>query len=486
LDGLFDIEPTGARGSATGASGAPQGGSLGGSLAGNEHASAPLAVRMRPRTLDELAGQQHLLATGSPLRRLIEGDQPMSLLLWGPPGTGKTTIASIVSQQTNRRFVEVSAVAAGVKEVRAAIDGARTVLARSGQETVLFVDEVHRFSKAQQDALLPGVENRWVTLVAATTENPFFSVISPLLSRSLLLTLEPLTDDDVRGVLVQALVDERGLAGSVSLEDEAMDHLVRLAGGDARRALTYLEAAAGAALSMGSLRDASSLGSSGQATDGKPKVDLATTETAVDRAAVRYDRQGDQHYDVISAFIKSVRGSDADAALHYLARMVEAGEDPRFIARRLVILASEDIGLADPTALTTAVAAAQAVQLIGMPEARLNLAQATIALSLAPKSNAVITAIEAASADVRAGKIGPVPSHLRDAHYAGSQRIGHGDGYRYAHDEPFGIAEQQYAPDVIADASYYRPTSLGAEAALKERWERIRTMVRGRRDQGRG
>jgi putative ATPase len=417
---------------------------------------------MRPRTLDELVGQQHLLAPGSPLRRLIEGDQPMSLLLWGPPGTGKTTIASIVSGQTNRRFVEVSAVAAGIKEVRAAIDAARGQLARGGPETVLFVDEVHRFTKAQQDALLPGVENRWVTLVAATTENPFFSVISPLLSRSLLLTLEPLTDDDIRGVVELALSDERGLRGEVAVDDQAMDHLVRLAGGDARRALTYVEAAAGAAVARG-----------------LDVVDLATTETAVDRAAVRYDRQGDQHYDVISAFIKSVRGSDADAALHYLSRMIEAGEDPRFIARRLVILASEDIGLADPTALTTAVAAAQAVQLIGMPEGRLNLAQATIALALAPKSNAVITAIDEAAADVRAGKIGPVPSHLRDAHYGGSKKLGHGKGYRYAHDELFGIAEQQYAPDVVADATYYRPTSLGAEGAVKERWERIRRMIRG-------
>jgi putative ATPase len=418
---------------------------------------------MRPRTLDELVGQQHLLATGSPLRRLIEGDQPMSLLLWGPPGTGKTTIASIVSGQTNRVFVEVSAVSAGVKEVRAAIDSARNRLVTSGQETVLFVDEVHRFSKAQQDALLPGVENRWVTLVAATTENPFFSVISPLLSRSLLLTLEPLTDDDIQGVVAEALSDERGLDGALTLTEDARDHLVRLAGGDARRSLTYLEAAAGAATAKGST-----------------EIDLTTTETAVDRAAVRYDRQGDQHYDVTSAFIKSVRGSDADAALHYLARMMEAGEDPRFIARRLVILASEDIGLADPTALTTAIAAAQAVQLIGMPEARLNLAQATIALAVAPKSNAVIKAIEAASADVRAGKIGPVPAHLRDAHYAGSKKLGHGASYAYSHDAPYGIAEQQYAPDVVLDATYYQPTKLGAESAIHERWERIRRIIRGR------
>jgi putative ATPase len=393
----------------------------------------------------------------------------MSVLLWGPPGTGKTTIAAIVSGQTERAFVEVSAVSAGVKEVRAAIDQARADLAREGRETVLFVDEVHRFSKAQQDALLPGVENRWVTLVAATTENPFFSVISPLLSRSLLLQLDTLTDDDVAEVIDRALVDDRGLGGRVTLDDDARDHLVRLAGGDARRALTYLEAAAGAARSRRPETATETLA-----------IDLATAETAVDRAAVRYDRQGDQHYDVISAFIKSVRGSDADAALHYLARMIEAGEDPRFIARRLVILASEDVGLADPTALTTAVAAAQAVQLIGMPEARLNLAQATIALAVAPKSNAVINAIDAASADVRAGKIGQVPAHLRDAHYPGSKRLGHGTSYTYSHDEPFGIAEQQYAPDVVLDAEYYRPTSLGAEAAVKERWERIRRIVRGR------
>jgi putative ATPase len=447
-DALFDAAPASPR--PTGA----------GALAGNAHASAPLAVRMRPRTLEELVGQQHLLAHGSPLRRLVEGDQPMSLLLWGPPGTGKTTIASILSTQTNRVFVEVSAVAAGVKEVRAAIDGARARLVATGQETVLFVDEVHRFSKAQQDALLPGVENRWVTLVAATTENPFFSVISPMLSRSLLLTLDPLTDDDVREVVTRAVADERGLGARVALDEVALDHLVRLAGGDARRSLTYLEAAAGAAA------------------DGV--IDLETVEKAVDRAAVRYDRQGDQHYDVISAFIKSVRGSDVDAALHYLARMIEAGEDPRFIARRLVILASEDVGLAHPAGLTTAVAAAQAVQLIGMPEARLNLAQATIELALAPKSNAVIKAIDAASADVRAGKIGQVPPHLRDAHYAGSKKLSHGAGYEYSHDAAFGIAEQQYAPDVVLDAEYYRPTNLGAEAGFRERWERIRRMIRGR------
>ena len=451
MDALFDAPTAGS------------GRSGGGSLSASSHASAPLAVRMRPRTLEELVGQSQLREPGSPLHQLIEDQRSLSLLLWGPPGTGKTTIASILSQQTDRRFVEVSAVSAGVKEVRAAIDSARAELVATGNETVLFVDEVHRFSKAQQDALLPGVENRWVTLVAATTENPFFSVISPLLSRSLLLRLESLSDADVRAVIDQALVDERGLAGEYTLAEDAAEHLVRLAGGDARRSLTYLEAAAGAARARGAT-----------------EVDLATAETAVDQAAVRYDRQGDQHYDVTSAFIKSVRGSDADAAMHYLTRMMEAGEDPRFIARRLVVLASEDIGLADPTALTTAVAAAQAVQLIGMPEAKFNLAHATIALAVAPKSNAVTTALAEASGDVRAGKVGPVPAHLRDAHYAGAKDLGHGRSYTYSHDEPYGVAEQQYAPDVVADATYYRPKEIGAEAAIKERWERVRRIIRGR------
>ena len=428
---------------------------------------APLAVRMRPRDLTELVGQQQLRAEGSPLWQLLEGNRSLSVVLWGPPGTGKTTIASMLSRSSGgveRRFVEVSAVSAGVRDVRAAIDGARLELDAGGLETVLFVDEVHRFSKAQQDALLPGVENRWVILVAATTENPFFSVISPLLSRSLLLRLEPLTDDDIVAVVDRALTDERGLGGRLSLDDDAREHIVRLAGGDARRSLTYLEAAAGAAEGRGSDR-----------------IDLASAETAVDQAAVRYDREGDQHYDVTSAFIKSIRGSDADAALHYLARMIEAGEDPRFIARRLVILASEDIGLADPTALPTAVAAAQAVQLIGMPEAQLNLAQAVIALAVAPKSNAVTTAIGAALSDVRAGKAGPVPSHLRDGHYPGAKKLGHGKGYTYSHDAPYGVAEQQYAPDELDAASYYRPTDRGAEAAIAERWGRIRRIVKGRR-----
>nr|WP_227487073.1 replication-associated recombination protein A [Nocardioides malaquae] len=424
--------------------------------------AAPLAVRMRPRDLDDLVGQSHLRAEGSPLRQLVEGDQSMSLVLWGPPGTGKTTIAGIVSRQTDRRFVEVSAVSAGVKEVRAAIDSARAELVAGGRETVLFVDEVHRFSKAQQDALLPGVENRWVTLVAATTENPFFSVISPLLSRSLLLRLQTLDDGDIHEVITRALADDRGLRGSVELDDDAREHLVRLAGGDARRALTYLEAAATAASSTG-----------GQV------ITLEVAETAVDRAAVRYDRDGDQHYDVTSAWIKSMRGSDPDAALHYLARMVEAGEDPRFIARRLVVHASEDVGLADPTVLQTAVAAAQAVQLIGMPEARLNLAQATLAVATAPKSNAVYAAYEAAAADVRAGRSGTVPAHLRDSHYGGAKKLGHGEAYVYPHDRPHGVATQQYLPDSLEGATYYRPTTRGVEGQLRETWERIRSIVRG-------
>jgi putative ATPase len=430
----------------------------GGSLADSERAGLPLAVRMRPRTLDEIVGQDHLLAPGSPLRRLAAGEA-MSVFLWGPPGSGKTTIAAVVSRQADAAFVELSAVTAGVKEVRAVLDQARRDL-RNGRSTVLFVDEVHRFSKTQQDVLLPAVENRLVTLIAATTENPSFSVISPLLSRSLLLTLRPLTDADVSALVSRALQEDRGLAGAYTLEPEARATIVRLAGGDARRALTYLEESAAAAAAVGST--------------------LITTEVleqAVDKAAIRYDRDGDQHYDVISAFIKSVRGSDVQAALHYLARMIAAGEDPRFIARRLVILASEDIGLADPTALTTAVAAAHAVQFIGMPEGRINLAQAVVALSLASKSNAVVTAIGAAMADVEAGRIGLVPAHLRDAHYAGAKAYGHGEGYLYAHDQPHAVAAQSYLPDELAGAEYYRPTDHGAEAALADRLRRINELL---------
>jgi putative ATPase len=421
-------------------------------------AAAPLAVRMRPRTLDEVIGQRHLTGEGTPLRKLAEHDAGLSVVLWGPPGTGKTTLAHVISLVTRRRFTELSAVTAGVKDVRAAIEAARRELGLTGAQTVLFIDEVHRFNKAQQDALLPAVENRWVSFIGATTENPSFSVVGPLLSRSLLLTLEPLSDDDMRTVIGRALADERGLGGTVRLEDQALAHLVRLASGDARRALTYLESAA-----LGLPRGAT--------------IDTATLERAVDRAAVRYDRAGDQHYDVISAFIKSIRGSDADAAVHYLARMIEAGEDPRFIARRLIVHASEDVGMADPTALPVAVAAAQAVEFVGLPEARINLTQATIHLALAPKSNAVIKAITAAAADVRAGLAGPVPVHLRDAHYPGAARLGHGRGYQYPHDYADGVAAQQYAPDSLAGRRYYEPSRHGAEARYADRSDRIRAIL---------
>jgi putative ATPase len=437
--------------------------------AGDEAAafSAPLAVRMRPRSLDELAGQRHLLGPGAPLRRLVEGDAPLSLILWGPPGSGKTTIAQIVSHATQRRFVQLSALTAGVKDVRAVIEAARHELGFTGRQTVLFIDEVHRFSKTQQDSLLAAVEDRIVTLVAATTENPSFSVVSPLLSRSLLLTLEPLTEDDLREVLRRALTDERGFAGAVTLSAEAEEHLVRLAAGDARRALTALEAAAGSAAA------------SSPEAGGRTEIDLATAETAVDQAAVRYDRDGDAHYDITSAFIKSMRGSDPDAALHWLARMLVAGEDPRFIARRLIIFASEDVGMADPSALQVAVAAAQAVALIGLPEGRINLAQAVIHLATAPKSNSSIVAVDAAIADVRAGRTGAVPVALKDSHYPGAKGLGHGKGYRYPHDDPNGVLEQQYPPDEAVGRDYYQPGRHGAERAVAERIGRIRAIVRG-------
>ncbi|MFL6119395.1 replication-associated recombination protein A [Actinophytocola sp.] len=427
-------------------------------------ANAPLAVRMRPATLGEVVGQDHLLGPGAPLRRLVEGAAPASLLLYGPPGTGKTTLAMLVSSAIGRRFVALSALSAGVKEVRAVIEEARRRLTHSGESTVLFIDEVHRFSRTQQDAVLGAVEDRIVLLVAATTENPYFSVVSPLLSRSLVLQLRSLTDDDVRALVDRATTDERGLNNTVTLEKDAEDHIVRLAGGDARRALTALEAAADSAIATN-----------------EGRVDLATVEATVDKAAVRYDRQGDQHYDVISAFIKSIRGSDVDAALHYLARMIEAGEDPRFIARRLVIHASEDVGMADPTALQTATAAAQAVQLIGLPECALNLAQATVHLATAPKSNAVTTAIGAAMADVRGGAIGPVPAHLRDGHYAGAKKLGNATGYRYPHDVPEGVLEQQYPPDELVGKDYYTPTGRGVERALAERVPKLRKAIRGQK-----
>ncbi|MFZ1177908.1 MAG: replication-associated recombination protein A [Mycobacterium sp.] len=423
-------------------------------------AGAPLAVRMRPASLDEVVGQGHLLAPGSPLRRLVEGSGVASAVLYGPPGSGKTTLAALISQSTGRRFEALSALSAGVKDVRAVIDNARNALLR-GEQTVLFIDEVHRFSKTQQDALLSAVENRVVLLVAATTENPSFSVVAPLLSRSLILQLRPLTPEDIRAVVQRAIDDPRGLGGQVTVAPEAVDLLVRLAAGDARRALTALEVAA-------------------EAVQGE-QVTVEAIEQSLDKAAVRYDRDGDQHYDVISAFIKSVRGSDVDAALHYLARMLVAGEDPRFLARRLMILASEDIGMADPTALQVAVAAAQTVALIGMPEAQLTLAHATIHLATAPKSNAVTTALAAAMDDIKAGRAGLVPSHLRDGHYSGAAALGNAQGYKYSHDDPDGVVAQQYPPDELVGVDYYRPSGHGAEREMAGRLDRLRAIIRKKR-----
>ena len=421
---------------------------------------APLAVRMRPKVLDDVVGQAHLLQQGSPLRQLASnsGQAGVSLILWGPPGTGKTTLAHVIAQSSNRHFVELSAVTAGVRDVRAVMEAALARVSDGGAATLLFLDEIHRFTKAQQDALLPGVENGWVTLVAATTENPSFSVITPLLSRSLLVTLRQLDDDDIGMVIDRALAAPQGFAGTRSLSPEARTALIRLSSGDARRALTALDSAASVSST-------------------ESEISVADIGVASESALVRYDRNGDEHYDVISAFIKSVRGSDVDAAIHYLARMVEAGEDPRFIARRLVILAAEDIGVADPSSLTIAVAAADAVQLIGMPEGRIPLAEATIHLALAPKSNSVIRAIDAAIGDVRGGRMNPVPKHLRDGHYPGASALGHGSGYVYAHNAPGGVAAQAYR-DGEAPV-YFVPSSNGREKELTERLEKIRSLLRG-------
>jgi len=429
---------------------------------------------MRPRTLDEVAGQTHLLGPGAPLRRLVQGGSPSSMLLYGPPGTGKTTLATLVAGSTGRHFAQLSAVSAGVKEVRAVIADATARLRSTGEQTVLFIDEVHRFSRTQQDSLLGAVEDRTIVLIAATTENPFFSVVSPLLSRSLVLQLQPLTDDEIGSLVDRAVTDERGLAGALSITDEARAHLVALAGGDARRALTALEAAADSVSEIGGGEEAG-----GEKAGGPAVIDLPAVERAVNRAAVRYDRSGDQHYDVTSAFIKSIRGSDVDAAVHYLARMIEAGEDPRFIARRLMIHASEDIGMADPTALPIAVAAAQVVQLVGLPEARIALAQATIHLATAPKSNAVIMAIDAAMADVREGKAGSVPPPLRDGHYPGAAKLGNAQRYVYPHDRPGAVVAQQYPPDELVGRDYYQPTGYGAERALSDRVPKLRKTIRG-------
>ena len=458
---------------------------------------APLAVRMRPRTIDEVLGQEHLLTPGAPLR-VLAGENagpagPSSVILYGPPGTGKTTLAHVIARAPGRKFVELSAITAGVKDVRAVMDQALLDRDMYGTTTVLFLDEIHRFTKAQQDALLPGVENRWVILVAATTENPSFSIISPLLSRSLLLRVHSLEQSDIERLIDRALADPRGFDGAAVIDEDARAHLAAVSGGDARRSLTSLEAAAAIAFSeaeqasvesarsaQDSADSADPAGESGEKST-KPaapvRITLAHATEAVDRAAIRYDRSGDQHYDVVSAFIKSMRGSDADAAVHYLARMLEGGEDPRFVARRIMILASEDIGLADPQALQVATAAAQSVALVGMPEARIILSQAVIYCALAPKSNAAYNAINRAIADVRAGASGQVPVHLRDGHYAGAKQFGHGEGYIYAHDAPGHVAAQQYLPDTLRGTVYYEPTQHGFERTLTERRERIRRIL---------
>lgn len=435
--------------------------------------TAPLAVRMRPRTLDEVSGQQKLLTAGSPLRTLATpgSTSSVSVLLWGPPGTGKTSLAYAIAASSDRRFVQLSAVTAGVKDVRVVMDEAQSSRDLYGTRTLLFLDEIHRFTKAQQDTLLPGVENGWVTLIAATTENPSFSVISPLLSRSLLLRLEPL-DDASLGILIhRALVEPFGLNCAFVLAEDAQQALIAFASGDARRALTALDAAASIA------QDSQTPTQVKRKT--KPTVTAIHVEGAVDRALLRYDRAGDEHYDVISAFIKSIRGSDPDAAIHYLAKMIEAGEDPRFIARRLVISAAEDVGLAEPLALSIATAAAEAVAFIGMPEGRIPLAEATIFLATAPKSNAAYNAINAAIQDVRDGKSGQIPMHLRSSSYAGAKKLGHGKGYRYPHDAPLGVLEQQYLPDSLTGTTYYRPTKRGSEREISARLEKLRRITRG-------
>jgi len=404
----------------------------------------PLAARMRPRTPAEFVGQRHLVGPGRVLQKLLDRGELPSIVLWGPAGTGKTTLATLLAEAVGAQLTTLSAVSSGVADARKVMEGARGGLFK----TVLFVDEVHRWSKTQQDVLLPAVEQGTVTLIGATTENPYFSLNTPLLSRCLLLRLEPLSTEDMTAVIHRALADEeRGLgAMHLTIDDDALEHLVTISGGDARMALTGLDAAALAAQS-----------------DGDPSITLDLMADAVQRRAVVYDRQGDAHYDVISAFIKSIRGSDPDAALFWLARMLEAGEDPRFIVRRLIVHASEDIGLADPMALLQATAAARAVEQVGLPEARLNLAQATIYLARAPKSNSVYTALAAAQEDALGAE--PVPAHLRDASYGGARKLGHGRGYLYPHDEPEHWAEQAYRPEGYEDHRYYVPSDMGDDTS---------------------
>jgi len=419
-------------------------------------ASAPLAARLRPRTLDDIVGQDHLLGPGQPLRTLVEADRLSSVILWGPPGTGKTTLAQAIAAHTKKRFEQLSAVSAGVKDVRDVLERARQRLGERGQGTILFLDEVHRFSKSQQDALLPGVESGLITLVGATTENPFFEVNPPLLSRSTLFRLHAL-DGEAAVLLLQ-----RGLrAEGAGADDDALDHLAGHANGDGRHVLTSLEVA----VAIARARRAADADGGHQ-----PIVTLADAEAALGTKSLRYGR--DDHYDVISAFIKSMRGSDPDAALYWLARMLEAGEDARFIARRIVIAASEDVGAADPMALVVAVAAAHAVEHVGLPEAQLNLAQAVVHLATAPKSNRAAVGIWNAREDVRHGPSVEVPPHLRDAHYRGAEKLGHGAGYDYPHDHAGGWVAQQYLPDEIRDRRYYEPSDQGFEQEIRTRMER--------------
>ncbi len=417
--------------------------------------SAPLADRMRPRNLEELVGQEHVIGPGRLLRRAIEADRIGSMILWGPPGSGKTTLARLIAAHTRAHFEQLSAVTAGVADLRRVVEVARERLGMHRQRTILFIDEIHRFNKAQQDAILPHVENGTIVLVGATTENPYFEVNAALVSRCRLFRLEPLSDAQVRILLERALADrERGLGGvQAEVAPEALDHLARVANGDARTALNALELV---------------VLSTPPGEDGVRRVGLEQAAEAVQRRALVYDREGDNHYDTVSAWIKSMRGSDPDAALYWLARMIEAGEDPRFIARRLLVHAAEDVGLADPQALVVAAAAAQAAEWVGFPEARIPLAEATLYIATAPKSNSVVMAIDRAMADVREKRFQGVPLHLRDAHYRGAERLGHGRGYKYPHDYPGGWVEQRYLPEGIA-GGYYRPGGQGYEADIQRR-----------------